>query len=257
MATRSPTAAAHAIAAYVEEPDGAKSLRERTAAHRLRFATAARIALWRAGRSLVWRFPHAYWRVASLKGDCLPSCECDLWIGGFPHSGQAALHDVLHRAFGDGRVVSHLHVPPLIIRALRSGRPGAVTISSPREAILSCAAATGRPVRHCLDDYIDFHRALWPYRTELLFVTLDEVQRTAVEVVQRFERWFALPPTFFGRDAALGNSAEPLGPEPVCGELLRRVGHEIDRSPALRAKLRKAERLYRGYAEIVRAEVEG
>lgn len=205
----------------------------------------------------MWRFPRAYSRVASLKGDRLPSCELDLWIGGFPHSGQTALHDVLHRAFGDARVVSQLHIPPLIIRALRSGRPGAVTISSPREAILSCAAATARPVRQCLDDYIDFHRVLWPYRAELLFVTSDEVQRTAVEVVQRFERWFALPPTFFGRDAGRGNSAEPPGPEPACGELLRRLGHEIDRSPALRAKLRKAERLYRGYAEIVRAEVEG
>ena len=255
MATRSPTAAAQAVAAYAEQPECATLPRERTAAHWLRFATAARTALWRTGRSVVWRFPRAYCRGAPRDGES--SCASDFWIGGLPHSGQTALHDVLRRAFGKECVVSHLHVPPLIIHALRTGRPGAVMVSAPREAILSCAAATGRPVRDCLDDYIDFHRVLWSYRARLLFVAHDEVQRDPVEVVQRLERWFALAPTFFDPQQHRESSDQPLPRPAACEALMRRLGHDIDRSPALRAKLREAGRLYRDYTEVVRAEVEG
>lgn len=203
-------------------------------------------------RSLVWRFPRISWRLIALQGDPPSRQGFDFWIGGVPHSGQSALQDLLERAFHGRRVVGKVQTPSSIIRALYQGPPGVVTITSPRDKAVAWAAASGRLVQHCLDDYIDSYGLLWPYRSQLLVIRREDVATDPVAVVQRLERWFSLPPTFFERNGDRESDDQPADRE--SDELLRQLSHEIDRSLALRRKLRKAERLYRDYADAVGGE---
>ncbi len=129
--------------------------------------------LRRLGRRLFWSEPAQYRWLGILRGhgDCLQN-DWDVWLG-VPFA-------------------SHFHVPPFIIHGLQLGRPGILLIRPPIDAAVSWTIFWDGQIRlaDAPDYYLDFHRALLPFRAELFVATFGQVTQHFSRVIQRFNRHF-------------------------------------------------------------------
>ncbi len=89
-------------------------------------------------------------------------------------------------------VASHFHIPPYIINGLRLKKPGILLIRRPIESVVSWTIFwEGRlKLGHALDYYLDFHRALMPYKSELFVAAFGETTQDFAQVMLRFNHRF-------------------------------------------------------------------
>jgi hypothetical protein len=148
---------------------------------------------------------------------------------------------------------------------LQQGRPGILTLRSPRDAVVSWSLYTRHSLRDCLHYYIDFHRVLLPYRKKLIIAPFENITMEPAHVIENFSRRVGLQPC----PGATNTSSTPeifklieKGWRNVDGSLdemkvarpseqRRAAAHalrlELDRLRSIRPVLLHAERLYRKF----------
>lgn len=116
---------------------------------------------------------------------------CDLVLEAFPRSGNTYALRMLQFSQRKELVIrTHRHVPPLVLSALRIGKPVLLLVRPPRDAVPSWQLYTGLPLEYVLRQYLLFHRILLPHRDAMQVETFDDVTRDFRGVVERLERRF-------------------------------------------------------------------
>lgn len=149
--------------------------------------------LLRIGRRLTWWSPTLYRPIGRLRGrEHYQLKNYDAWVGGFPRSSNTFTAKALARHVPELRVVSHVHLPPPIIQAVREGKPGLFVIRNPADAVVSWVQYSHFSLAHCLHYYCDFHRALRPYADRLLVARFEETTGDFEAVMRRFGERYGL-----------------------------------------------------------------
>jgi hypothetical protein len=195
-------------------------------------------------------------------GDCL-SLDYDLWLDGYPGSGTALAAAAFRGANPGAKLGGKWHVPPFILHALYSFKPGIFLIRQPADAVISAAMLTGSRLGDCLDYYNDFHRVMAPQASWLYVVAFDDIMTQFATVIEAFNVHYrsnyAAPAQNPASQLASGKEI-PTQPENAVRELrvartssnlsglkqeLRQRLHE---SPKLRRKLEQARKYYAAFA---------
>jgi hypothetical protein len=215
------------------------------------------ILLRRIGRILFWRYPAVYRGFGILRGrgDCLKQ-ECDVWMGGYPRSANTFAVAAFKLANPAARLGSHFHIPPFIISCLQLQKPGVFVIRAPEDAAISWTIywKGQTTLEHCLDYYLDFHRVMRPYISELFVAPFDIIVNDFPSVIDGLNRRFgtgysALPHD--GTTVAVCFSriegATPYEPDGSLDESIvnRPSRHRAKLKPALLEELRKSPRMLR------------
>jgi len=217
----------------------------------------------RGGRRVLWRFPYLYWAFGVLRHrkDCL-SRDFDLWVDGYPRSGNSFCVEAIKLANPSARIRSHCHLPPFILQAVADKKPGIFLLRKPVDAAISWAIYWDRPLGLCLDYYIDFHLVLRPRAPELFIASFDQATTRFDQVLARFNQRFgtgyavpAMGPEFIRRCFAAVESSRFSPGQPVDERHVARPSVERARlkpallerfaqAPALKRKLDEANELY-------------
>ena len=146
----------------------------------------------RINRHIFWRSPVLYRPIGFLRQRSNYRLRgYDIWIGGFPRSGNTFAAKAMELLLSDHqRVVSQIHLPPPIIQALREKKPGLFLIRNPRDAAVSWAIFTGHRLDQCLQYYIDFHQVLKPYLDQLLVFDFKQVTRNFQKLAEQFNKTY-------------------------------------------------------------------
>jgi hypothetical protein len=225
--------------------------------------------LHRLGRQLLWPHPQLYRWVGLLRnrGDCVKR-DIDVWIGGYPRSSNSFAAAAFALSNPGVRVARHWHIPAFIIHAVRSGTPGIFLVREPANSVVSWTIFwQGRwNLEDALDYYVDFHRALLPYRLQLFIASFEEVTNRFDLVVQncnaRFGTSFAaLAPSDCTSDRCFSLVEDWFrGPDGSVDELVvarpsdHRAGlkaklvEDLRNSPKLARKLAAAEQMYSNFS---------
>lgn len=226
---------------------------------------ARRGALWfhRFARACLWHDPSLYRLFGRLRGhgDCL-NLDFDLWIDGFPGSGTALAAAAFREANPGVKLAGRWHVPPFILHALYSFKPGIFLIRQPADAVISSAILSNCSLRESLDYYNDFHRVMAPQASWLFVVPFEDVMTQCATVIESFNLHYRTDYAAPAQNpAARLAAAVPSAPEPEVAVRELRVArpslissdrkHELRRllheSPALRRKLEHARRYYSAF----------
>lgn len=223
----------------------------------------------RLSRRLFWAHPRLYRWLGILRGrgDCAEK-GFDLWVGGYPRSANSFVTAALRLANPEVRVATHWHIPTFIINAVRKHKPGIFLVREPTDAALSWAIfwEGRRTIEYTLEYYLDFHRALLPYRDELFIASFDEATGHFEQLLRRFnsrfgtayislavdqsslnrcvtcvEDWFRAP------DGSVNEFTVPR-PSPMRAELKAKLFQELRSSPGLLRKLAVANDLYKSFS---------
>lgn len=218
--------------------------------------------LLRLGRWLTWGSPALYRPIGWLRRrENYRLCDYDAWVGGYPRSSNTYTALALESHLPGWRVVSHVHLPPPIIQAVREDKPGLFVIRRPAGAVTSWVQYSSFSLAHCLHYYCDFHRALLPYVDRLLVVRFERTTGEFESVLQRFTARFgvAVQPVsdkdhisgriedMWRNEDGTVNEAQVARPSAH-----RRAGRaalmkELQADPSLQRALRKAEALYAAF----------
>lgn len=214
----------------------------------------------RLGRYILWRCP-SFYRVFGIvrhRRDCRIG-DFDLWIDGFPRSAQTFATKSFQLANPDAKIRSHQHLPPFIINAIQTGKPGILMMRKPADAAISWAIYWDNPVGLCLDYYIDFHRTLLPYTGKMFIARFEEVTYDFGSLVQQFNQQVGThyncpshdPGTVFSLIEAETNWHDPeldsrriCRPSPERARIKALLMKELTTSSKIAKKLDKARRLY-------------
>ncbi|MDD4869172.1 MAG: hypothetical protein PHR77_01330 [Kiritimatiellae bacterium] len=150
-----------------------------------------KIQLKRLARRLFWPRPALYRPLGILrkKGDVFQN-DYDLYISGYPRSGNTFSVKAFLLANSDARLRSHKHIPAFIIQSAKWNLPGMVLIRKPIDAAVSWAIYTNTPLYETLVYYTDFYNTLRSCRQRLFFVTFEEVTNDFGKVITDFNaRW--------------------------------------------------------------------
>jgi len=219
--------------------------------------------LLRLGRHVFWRSPWLYRPIGAWRHRYNPRlAEYDIWVGGYPRSSSTFTRLALQDCFANLKVVSHIHLPPPIIRAVRRQKPGVFLIRRPEDAIISWVQYTNLSLRHCVDYYVDFHRILAPYRHRMLVVRFEQATTDAAAVIRTFAQHYHLEPRtvevradqLFSKIDSLWkspdgsvNEMQVARPSDVRDQGRQAYLDQIRRSRHLQAQMVKAEALYRQF----------
>ncbi len=88
------------------------------------------------------------------------------------------------------RIRKHKHLPPFIIQAVASEKPGLFLVRKPIDAVVSWAIYWNSGVEPCLDYYVDFHQAMQPYLARLFIATFEQVTNHFERVMEQFNERF-------------------------------------------------------------------
>ena len=145
-------------------------------------------------RQTLWSNPRLYrvYRRFRFRDHGVVETDFDYWVAGFPRSSNTFTAQCLGAAARDDKVAKHLHVPATVIPALRSEKPGIFVIREPKAAAISWSIYKNQSLDWSLRYYIDFHRFLLPFQTELFLATFQETTRRMDRVLGRFARSFNL-----------------------------------------------------------------
>ena len=148
--------------------------------------------LRRISRNLFWRSPTLYRPIGYLRNrNNYHLRNYDLWIGGFPRSGNTYTAKTMEFLLSNGqKVISWIHLPPPIIQAVREKKPGILLVRDPRDAAVSWAIYTGRQLDQCLHYYIDFHRMLRPYLDRMLVFDFDLATGDFLKLAECFNKTY-------------------------------------------------------------------
>jgi hypothetical protein len=150
-------------------------------------------AVRRIGRRLFWSEPGLYrWLgIVRGRGDCLGN-GYDVWLGGYPRSANTFATAAFKLANPGVSVASHFHIPPFIVRGLNLGKPGIFLIRRPIDCVVSWTIYWEGRLRleQALDYYVDFHRALVQFKSDLFVATFEETTRQFSRVIRKFNQRF-------------------------------------------------------------------
>lgn len=215
------------------------------------------------GRRLLWGRPTLYRHLglARGRGDCFDE-EFDLWIDGFPRSANTFTSEAFRLANPAARLIDHRHLPPFLVRWVRTERPGIFLIRKPDDAVISWAIVWGGYLEESLDYYIDFHRALLPYVSRLFVATFDMVTEDLGAVIGAFNVRFGTqysppPPGVEGTSEVFARIEQnsPLSGDEmtICRpsekrvDLKQQLRQQLRENPVLIQKLEAATALYAAF----------
>jgi hypothetical protein len=146
--------------------------------------------LWRFGRQLFWPRPLLYNLVGRWsQANCLDT-DFDIWVDGFPRSANSFCAEAFHLIDPSLRIRTHKHLPPPIIQAVASGKPGVLVIRQPEAAIVSWALYCGSPLEPALDYYLDFHAAMRRYIPQLFVAPFETITNDFASLIHAFNARF-------------------------------------------------------------------
>jgi hypothetical protein len=145
----------------------------------------------RIARRLVWSRPSLYFPFRLLRDrDCVWDSNFELYIFGYPRSGNTFTARAFLSANPGAALLSHRHFPAFVIRAMKQNIPGMVLIRNPLDAAVSWSIFNGNSLRETLAYYTDYYSVLRRYREELFFVSFEEVISDMGKVITTFNsRW--------------------------------------------------------------------
>lgn len=151
----------------------------------------ARILVNRAARRLLWPHPHLYLPVgmARKRGNVF-SNGVDLYISGYPRSGNTFSRTAFLSANPGVRIQSHHHIPTFVLQKIRTGIPGLVLIREPLDAAISWSIHQNQPIEDSVAYWNDYYEALMPVRSKLFVATFEDVISDFGAVMRSFNaRW--------------------------------------------------------------------
>jgi hypothetical protein len=219
----------------------------------------------RVGRRLLWRHPRVYrwFGILRNRGDCLEN-GFDVWFGGYPRSANTYCVAAFKLANPAVPIASHWHIPAFIIHALDLGKPGIFLIRRPVDPVISWTIFfQGQlTLQDSLQYYIDFHRAMLPYREKLFISPFDLTishfqkvlqafnlrfgtnytsptlsQKTSDDCLARVEDWLRAP------DGSI-NELIVSRPSPKRAAIKASMLETLRESPSLSRKLKMADTLF-------------
>jgi hypothetical protein len=147
----------------------------------------------RVGRWLLWRHPRVYrwFGVLRNRGDCLRN-GFDVWFGGYPRSANTYCVAAFKLANPTVPIASHWHIPAFIIHALELGKPGIFLIRRPMDPVISWTIFFQGQLNleDSLQYYIDFHKAMLPYRQQLFVSSFESTINDFPQVLRAFNSRF-------------------------------------------------------------------
>jgi len=146
-----------------------------------------RIALNRAARRLFWPHPALYFPfgIFRKRGNVLKS-NFDLYISGYPRSGNTFARTAFLSANPNVRVQSHRHIPSFDLRLVHRKIPGIVLLRTPLDAAISWAIHENQPIEEAIAYWNDFYRVLMPVRSQLFVATFEDVTTDFGAVMRAF-----------------------------------------------------------------------
>lgn len=218
----------------------------------------------RLARACLWHDPSLYRWVGRLRGhgDCL-ELDYDLWIDGYPGSGTALAAAAFQEANPTVKLSGRRHVPPFILHALYSFKPGIFLIRQPAEAVISAAILSGSSLGECLDYYNDFHRVMAPQATWLYVVPFDEIMTQFATVIEAFNVHYRTsyaapaqnPVARIGGAGSLKPQPEVVArelrvarPSSISSSVKQELRQRLHDSARLRRKLELARKYYAAFA---------
>jgi hypothetical protein len=153
--------------------------------------TPARILFKRAARRLLWPLPHLYCPVglARKRGNVF-STGVDLYISGYPRSGNTFSRTAFLSANPGICIQSHRHIPTFVLEKVQRGIPGIVLIREPLDAAISWSIHQNMPLEESVAYWNDYYEALLPVRSQVFVATFDDVTADFGAVMRAFnEAW--------------------------------------------------------------------
>jgi adenylate kinase family enzyme len=157
-----------------------------------------REGLFRPLRSLLrflWSHPHLYQFYGKLRYNLdVFDPSYDFVFDGFPRSGNTFGSRLLASTQGGTiRVRSHMHCPPYFLGALETQTPVCLAIRQPEDAVISWFIYKHRlPLEGVLKLYIDFHKVLLPYRSNILVLIFPTITQHFKYVLRLINKRFQL-----------------------------------------------------------------
>ncbi len=130
----------------------------------------------RAARRLVWPRPSLYLPFGLLRnrGNVL-STAAQVYIGGYPRSGNTFTRTAFLSANPRAAVQSHKHIPTFVIHLLKHRIPGFVLIRNPLDAAVSWAIHENETLEEAISYWNDYYETLLPFRSELFLARFEDV----------------------------------------------------------------------------------
>lgn len=122
----------------------------------------------------------------------LPSIQDDLYVDGYPRSGNTYFASLLNNFCPRLRFSHHLHVPAALKIALKSSVPSVVLIRAPADAIASNIYRkrhvndihmSNRLVRMLIDDYISYYCQALEQADSIMFAIFTELKSDPLRVL--------------------------------------------------------------------------
>ena len=141
-------------------------------------------------RSFFGRYPLLFYSLYGLvpKNRMLSvNRNTQLVIEGFPRSANTfAVLAVQHVQPEKLRLARHMHVPAQIIRGVRWKIPTIILIRNPKDAIISLVMYDQKiSINQALKLYISFYKSVYPYRSECVIASFEEVINNYSSIIQK------------------------------------------------------------------------
>lgn len=229
----------------------------------------SRILLKRAIRRLLWPLPHLYFPIglARKRGNVF-STGVDLYICGYPRSGNTFSRTAFLSANPGICIQSHRHIPTFVLQKVQRGVPGIILIREPLDAAISWSIYQNLPLEESVAYWNDYYEALIPVRSKLFVATFEDVTADFGAVMRAFNaRWG----TSFGlfnhtpeatsecfqvteaeHRGAAGNIREMrvCRPSTARRRLKEKYLRQLTQSKFLRDELASAEDIYRAFVHF-------
>ncbi|MES2308111.1 MAG: hypothetical protein V4507_04555 [Verrucomicrobiota bacterium] len=118
--------------------------------------------------------------------------DYDLFLEGFPRSGNTYLARLFHLQYPHLKIHSHSHVPPKTFWIIQSKKPLLWIIRDPLFCVPSWTIYTGLDLAEVLQGYIDCYSILLKMKDSISISTFDEVVENPSKVVQKLNQKFNL-----------------------------------------------------------------
>ena len=151
----------------------------------------SRLGLRRLGRRLIWPAPWLYAPCGVFRRGCNVFARGhQLYIDGFPRSGNTFALKAFLLANPGVSVRCHQHIPTFTVQSVKRDEPGMVLLRKPIDAAISWSIYEGQSLGHSLSYYSDFYSVLLKHCKCLFLVTFESVISDFGRVIRDFnERW--------------------------------------------------------------------
>lgn len=110
----------------------------------------------------------------------------NIWIGGFPRSGNTFASSFIEHFTICEYVEKHIHSPAQVMRFVKSGDPGGVVLRNPTSACISLSIFSGIEINRSIQNYIDFHDVLLESGMEINWIDFDHLIKDPLHLITMF-----------------------------------------------------------------------